>query len=107
MNYKRLHNPHHDWDDYQEKVTLTDGEESHMQDLILQMVEDDFQDVLFNATQVNDGYKERSQDLKDILKQIHHNSADKESYAALGEYLYLLAYEYADDSVTETFTRFE
>jgi len=104
MNYN---NPHHDWDDYQDKVTLTDDEESHMLDLIKEMIEDDFQDVLFNATQVNDGYKERSQDLKDILKLIHHNSGDVKNYAALGEYLYLLAYDYADDSVTETFTRFE
>ena len=71
MNYN---NPHHDWDDFQDKVTLTDSEESDMQDLILQMVEDDFQDVLFNATQVNDGYKERSQDLKDILKHLHGSS---------------------------------
>tara|TARA_R110000823_G_scaffold231805_2_gene358436 strand:+ start:391 stop:699 length:309 start_codon:yes stop_codon:yes gene_type:complete len=92
-------------DEYQSKF-LTDDEEYHMLDQILDMLEDDFQDVLFNAT-VNDGYKERSQDLKDILKQIHHNSGDMKNYAALGEYLYLLAYEYADDSVTETFTRFE
>tara|TARA_R110000764_G_scaffold70975_1_gene146384 strand:- start:272 stop:586 length:315 start_codon:yes stop_codon:yes gene_type:complete len=104
MNYN---NPHHDWDDFQDRVTLTDSEESDMQDLILQMVEDDFQDVLFNATQVNDGYKERGQDLKEILKLIHNNSGDMKSYAALGEYLYLAAYDYADDSVTETFTRFE
>ena len=104
MNYN---NPHHDWDDFQDRVTLTDGEESDMQDLILQMVEDDFQDVLFNATQVNDGYKERGQDLKEILKLIHHNSGDMKNYAALGEYLYLAAFTYADDSVTETFTRFE
>ena len=92
-------------DEYQSKF-LTDDEEYHMLDQILDMLEDDFQDALFNAT-VNDGYKERSQDLKDILKQIHHNSGDMKNYAALGEYLYLLAYEYADDSVTETFTRFE
>jgi len=104
MNYN---NPHHDWDDYQDKVTLTDSEESDMQDLILQMVEDDFQDVLFNATQVNDGYKERGQDLKEILKLIHNNSGDMKSYAQLGEYLYLAAYDYAEDSVIETFTRFE
>ena len=77
-----------------------------MLDLVEDMIEDDFQDVLFNATS-DDGYKERSQDLKDILKQIHHNSGDMKNYAALGEYLYLVAYDYADDSVTETFTRFE
>ena len=93
-------------DEYQSKF-LTDDEESHMLDLIKEMIEDDFQDVLFNATQVNDGYKERSRDLKDILKLIHHNSGDMKNYAALGEYLYLLEYDYADDSVTETFTRFE
>lgn len=99
--------PSDEWQDEYQSKFYTDDEESHMLDLVEDMIEDDFQDVLFNATQVNDGYKERSQDLKDILKQIHHNSADKESYAALGEYLYLLAYDYADDSVTETFTRFE
>lgn len=93
-------------DEYQSKF-LTDAEESDMQDLILQMVEDDFQEVLFNATQPIEGYKERSQDLTDILKLIHHNSGDMKNYAALGEYLYLLAYDYADDSVTETFTRFD
>ena len=92
-------------DEYQSKF-LTDDEELHMLDLVEDMIEDDFQDVLFNATS-DDGYKERSQDLKDILKQIHHNSGDMKNYAALGEYLYLVAYDYADDSVTETFTRFE
>ena len=93
-------------DEYQSKF-LTDDEEYHMLDQILDMLEDDFQDILFNATQVNNGYKERSQDLKDILKLIHHNSGDMKNYAALGEYLYLAAFTYADDSVTETFTRFE
>lgn len=93
-------------DEYQSKF-LSDDEESHMLDLVEEMIEDDFQDVLFNATQVNDGYKGRSQDLKDILKQIHHNSGDMKNYAALGEYLYLLAYDYADERVMETFTRFE
>ena len=104
MNYN---NPHHDWDDYQEKVTLTDDEELQMLDLVEEMVEDEFQDVLQDATGANVGYKERADDLSDILKQIHHNSGDKENYAALGEYLYLLAYDYAENSVTETFTRFE
>lgn len=93
-------------DEYQSKF-LSNDEESHMLDLVEDMIEDDFQDVLFSAIQVNDGYEERSRDLKDILKQIHHNSGNKENYAALGEYLYLLACDYADDSVTETFTRFE
>ena len=79
-------------DEYQSKF-LTDDEESHMLDLIREMIEDDFQDVLFNATQVNDGYKERSRDLKDILKLIHHNSGVMKNYSALGEYLYLLAYD--------------
>lgn len=93
-------------DEYQSKF-LTDSEESDMLDLIEEMIEGDFQEVLFEATQPIEGYKERSQDLKDILKLIHHNSGDMKNYAALGEYLYLLAYDYADDSVTETFTRFD
>ena len=95
------------WQDEYQSRFLTDDEEYHMLDQILDMLEDDFQDILFNATQVNNGYKERSQDLKDILKLIHHNSGDMKNYAALGEYLYLAAFTYADDSVTETFTRFE
>ena len=99
--------PSDDWQDEYQSKFLTVDEEYHMLDQILDMLEDDFQDVLFNATQVNDGYKERSQDLTDILKLIHHNSGDMKNYAALGEYLYLVAYDYADDSVTETFTRFE
>lgn len=93
-------------DEYQSKF-LSNNEESHMLDLIEEMIEDDFLDVLFSATQVNDGYKERSRDIMYIIRQIHHNSGNKETYAALGEYLYLLAYDYADDSVTKTFTRFE
>jgi hypothetical protein len=104
MNYN---NPHHDWDDYQDKVTLTYDEELHMIDLVDEMLIEDFQDVLFNSMQCNDGYKERSQDIKEILKIINLNSGSSIGYEALGEYLYLLAYDYAYDSVTETFTRFE
>ena len=83
MNYN---NPHHDWDDYQDKVTLT---------------------VLFNATQCNEGYKHRAEDLKLILESLHVNTGNSKGYEALGEYLYLLAYEYASQDVRDTFQRFE
>tara|TARA_R110000744_G_scaffold380542_1_gene501881 strand:- start:6464 stop:6778 length:315 start_codon:yes stop_codon:yes gene_type:complete len=104
VNYN---NPHHDWDDYQDKITLTGAEEDHMEDLVDEMLQDDFQDVLFNATQCNEGYKHRAEDLKLILVGIHTNSGNSKGYEALGEYLYLLAYEYASQDVRDTFQRFE
>tara|TARA_R110002167_G_C12152221_1_gene601448 strand:- start:186 stop:473 length:288 start_codon:yes stop_codon:yes gene_type:complete len=82
---------------------LTSSEEDELADLAESFVEDDFQFALSEATAANEGYEERSQDIKALLLQIHKEGGRSESYAALGEYLYLLAWDNASETALRGF----
>ena len=74
---------------------LSSSEEDELIESIIAELEDDFQFALSEATAANEGYEERSQDIKALLLQINKEGGRSESYAALGEYLYLLAWDNA------------
>ena len=82
---------------------LTSSDEDELADLAESFVEDDFQFALSEATAANEGYEERSQDIKALLLQIHKEGGRSESYAALGEYLYLLAWDNASETALRGF----
>jgi hypothetical protein len=82
---------------------LSSSEEDELIESIIAELEDDFQFALSEATAANEGYEERSQDIKALLLQINKEGGRSESYAALGEYLYLLAWDNASETALRNF----
>ena len=82
---------------------LSSSEEDELTELVESIIEDDFQFALSEATAANEGYEERSQDIKALLLQINKEGGRSESYAALGEYLYLLAWDNASETALRNF----
>ena len=82
---------------------LSSSEEDELAELVESIIEDDFQFALSEATAANEGYEERSQDIKALLLQINKEGGRSESYAALGEYLYLLAWDNASETALRNF----
>ncbi len=82
---------------------LTSSDEDELIAIVELFVEEDFQFALSEATAANEGYEGRSQDIKALLLQIHKEGGRSESYAALGEYLYLLAWDNASETALRGF----
>jgi hypothetical protein len=69
-----------------------------MKDEVEDLLFQDFQNLLCDAMRGNIGYSTRDEEFKTLVREATFKSSPK-SYEALGEYLFLMAYEQALDEV--------
>lgn len=82
-----------DWNDEYQQQFMTTHEVRRMVDNINETLEDEFQIWIEEALAPEAGNNIRTDRLRDLVSDVHSKGHTKVSYAALGEYLYFLAYD--------------